>query len=456
MKISVVIPVRNGEAMLSQCLEHLRQGELLPAECIVVDDGSTDQSPAVAEKYGARLIRLPKSKGPAHARNIGVSFATSDIILFLDADVCVHRDTLTRIAESFANNPSLNAIIGAYDNSPSCPEVVSGYRNLLHHYVHTQSSRLASTFWTGCGAIRRDVFLACGGFNESYARPSIEDIELGVRLYEQGYHIELDPTIQVQHLKRWAFWDVVRTDILRRGMPWTELILRTGRMPVDLNLRIHDRLSVLAATLAIPVGIAAALSDGVNFLAPVLAAFFVLMMRLSVDEAIPGTRRATTFAMGGFFLLVIFLAAMQGSFLLPALLYGACLLVLAKNWLGRGNRKIGRIVGLIYGLYTAGFLFFCIQSLPGTPLVLAFSGLVLLVTILNLPFYLFLISQWGGLYCMAAVPLHFLFQLHCALGFILGAGRFVWDRIMRKQRPASNSISSESCSKKQTGQPLHN
>jgi hypothetical protein len=128
---------------------------------------------------------------------------------------------------------------------------VSRYKNLLHHYVHQHGRREASTFWAGCGAIRREVFVSLGGFDEGYTRPAIEDIELGARLRRAGYRVWLCPDVQVTHLKRWTFASLLRSDVFDRAIPWTRLILRDTHLPADLNLDVRSRLSALAAWAAL-------------------------------------------------------------------------------------------------------------------------------------------------------------------------------------------------------------
>jgi hypothetical protein len=120
---------------------------------------------------------------------------------------------------------------------------------LFHHYVHQKSREDASTFWAGCGAIRRKIFLELGGFDESYRKPCIEDIELGYRLKQAGYRIRLSKTLQVKHLKRWDFSGLLRSDFFDRALPWTELILRDRSLINDLNLRFSNRLSVILVAL---------------------------------------------------------------------------------------------------------------------------------------------------------------------------------------------------------------
>jgi cellulose synthase/poly-beta-1,6-N-acetylglucosamine synthase-like glycosyltransferase len=173
------------------------------------------------------------------------------LILFLDADVCIHEDAIGRILEHFNQDPSLDAVIGAYDDQPAAEPFVSRHRNLLHCFTHREGHPEASTFWSGCGAVRKEAFLRYGGFDERYDRPAIEDIEFGTRLKSAGGRIRLDAAIQVQHLKCWTFAGMLKTDIFDRGIPWTRLILRTGSMPDDLNVRWSQRLSVALAFLLV-------------------------------------------------------------------------------------------------------------------------------------------------------------------------------------------------------------
>jgi GT2 family glycosyltransferase len=193
--------------------------------------------------------RGPRGAGPAAARNLGAARSDSEILVFVDADVEVHRDALAAIERRFAGEPSLAAVFGAYDESPAAPGLTSRFRNLLHHHVHKTSAGEAETFWTGLGAGRRVAFDAAGGFDESrFATASIEDVELGLRLRRQGRRIVLDPEIQGCHLKRWTLPGMVATDFARRGVPWTQLLLRErGAGGGALNLGPRHRASAVAS-----------------------------------------------------------------------------------------------------------------------------------------------------------------------------------------------------------------
>ncbi len=255
--ISVVIPVFNDAENLMHCLDALRHSSVEDFEVIVVDDGSTDDSARIAREADAVLVSTGRQMGPAAARNLGVCGTAAPLLFFLDADVCVHPDTLSHAVSALDAHPEVAAVIGSYDDSPLEERFISQYKNLFHRFVHQTARREAGTFWTGCGAIRRDVFVSMGGFDTSFRRPSIEDIELGVRMIRAGHKIVLCPDMQVQHRKRWTFVGLVRTDLMDRAIPWTQVILKSQRMPDDLNLKQSQRISAALTCALIPATVAA-------------------------------------------------------------------------------------------------------------------------------------------------------------------------------------------------------
>jgi len=220
-------------------------------ECLVADDGSWDESAEIAAEKGAQVISIAGPTGPANARNTAAASARGEILFFTDADVQIQPDTLEQVAKAFAEDPQLDALIGSYDDDPAASNFVSQYKNLMHCFVHQQGKRRASTFWTGCGAIRRPVFLAAGGFDKRYKRPSVEDIELGARLTRAGRKIELDPSLTVKHLKRWTLSGLLESDVRDRAIPWTLLMLRERDIPNDLNVQWSQRASVALVYLAL-------------------------------------------------------------------------------------------------------------------------------------------------------------------------------------------------------------
>ncbi len=250
--LTVVVPAYNGGRELEECLAAITEGTRRPDELIVVDDASTDDSGPRAARRGARVITLAgQPRGPAHARNTGVAAATGDLIVFIDADVAVHADTLARLERRLRDDSTLVAVFGSYDDAPPAPDLVSQYKNLQHHWVHQHACRDAQTFWAGCGAIRREAFLAIGGYDIAFERPAIEDIELGLRLTDAGLRVELDREILCTHLKRWTLASLLQADIGGRAIPWCRQIARRGQAPHDLNLSNAARWSGALSWLAL-------------------------------------------------------------------------------------------------------------------------------------------------------------------------------------------------------------
>jgi hypothetical protein len=283
--ISVIVPVRNDPGHLRSCLEALAASRGADHEVIVVDDASTDDSPGVAAALGARVLRLERRSGPAAARNRGAEAARGEHLFFVDADVVVHPETVGQVAAAFAADRTVDALFGSYDLQPGAANFLSQYKNLFHHFVHQQGSAEASTFWSGCGAIKRRIFLEMGGFDTSYDRPCIEDIELGARLRRAGRRIALRREIQASHLKRWTLAGIVKSDVWDRGVPWTELILREGRLPDDLNLKLSQRLSaVLAYALAATLAAAAWRPFGVGLAAWAAVAAALLLTIVAINR----------------------------------------------------------------------------------------------------------------------------------------------------------------------------
>jgi cellulose synthase/poly-beta-1,6-N-acetylglucosamine synthase-like glycosyltransferase len=171
--------------------------------------------------------------------------AQGEILFFVDADVTILPGAIGQVKALFEYQTDLAAVFGSYDDEPAETNFLSRYKNLLHHYVHQISREEASTFWAGCGAIRHQIFMEFGGFDESYKKPCIEDIELGYRMKKAGCRILLFKSLQVKHLKRWGIISLIKSDFFDRALPWTELILRDRQFVNDLNLRFSSRLSVM-------------------------------------------------------------------------------------------------------------------------------------------------------------------------------------------------------------------
>jgi hypothetical protein len=346
------------------------------------------------------------------------------VLYFIDADVLVRPDTVRQIRTAFAEDASLDALIGSYDDSPDSGDFLSQYKNLMHHFVHQRARREACTFWSGCGAIRREVFLEHGGFDESYDRPAIEDIELGYRLFQAERKMILDPEIQVKHLKKWTFWGLLKSDVLDRGIPWTELILRDRRMPNDLNLQLSQRVSVALAFILVALALAGTLYYGGYFLTPLFALLFLALGRywgeaVSHRESRRGLLWTALIAAA---ITAMSLAHDMEGMILPLWLgYG---LLLVHHRYEYENERRKRYVRQMSALVLAVIAAMTIVYLPSNEFLYGVLLVVILLVVLNTQFYLFLAAKQNRTFAMAAVPFHLLYLFYSGFSFLAGLTRF--------------------------------
>ena len=240
--VSVIVPFHGNLHQLARCLSSL--SPLPPrTEIIVAADRAPRETDRVAWRHGARVIQVTGRGGPAAARNQAASSTRSDVLIFIDADVVVPAKALHAMVQEFAANPTMAAVFGTYDDDPDCSNFFSQYKNLAHAYVHRSADRRARSFWAGFGGMRSAVFRSVSGFDEGFTRPCIEDIDLGDRVSAVGHRVLIDRRLHGCHLKRWTFRSMLASDIWDRGVPWTQLVLRSGRVQ-GLNLGIGQSASV--------------------------------------------------------------------------------------------------------------------------------------------------------------------------------------------------------------------
>lgn len=251
--VSIVVPAYNAQATVGECLAALRAAMGPDDELILFDDGSTDETRAIAHRAGARIIvGEQRAAGPAHGRNVAARAAARDRLLFVDADVILHPDAIDLLAGAM-DRSGASAAFGSYDDQPRSLRATSLYANLRHHFTHQHGQREATTFWSGIGMIDKAAFVGAGGFDVAqFAYPSIEDVELGMRLIAARQRIILVPEAQGTHWKDWSLWRVWHTDVVRRALPWSRLIADGQVATPDLNLSHSERL-LAALALAVPL-----------------------------------------------------------------------------------------------------------------------------------------------------------------------------------------------------------
>lgn len=199
-KISVVVCSYNGARTIGKTLATLENLEYPDYEIIVVDDGSTDQTSAIAARHDVRLIRT-ENNGLSVARNHGMNAATGEIIAYIDDDAYPDPHWLTYLASSFLRTE--HAGIGGPNIAPPGDGAIADcVANAPGGPVHVLLSDEVAEHIPGCNmAYRREKLLAIGGFDPRF-RVAGDDVDICWRLHERGWTLGFAPTAVVWHHRR--------------------------------------------------------------------------------------------------------------------------------------------------------------------------------------------------------------------------------------------------------------
>lgn len=277
LRVSVIIPTHNGAKTLAACLGSLRASSFPPDEIIVVDDASSDGSADIARRFRCRVVRVDENIGAARAKNRGAVEATGDILFFTDDDVVVAREALAHAVEDLGD-ARVAGVVGLLDREIPFRDFASNFKNLWMHFTYARLPReRIGVFYTSVAAIRRQVFLKLGGFDENYRGASIaEDTEFGRRAWSAGHWLRLDPRVTVTHCKRYTLRQVLVTDFLR-ARALVLMRLRKWGQPFFTSVPVFYQLAVPVIFAALAC-LTLTLTNAV-FLAPsafLLFTFYVL------------------------------------------------------------------------------------------------------------------------------------------------------------------------------------
>ncbi len=200
--VAVVVPCRDAPT-ISQCVQALVEATRDSDPLVVVDDGSRAAVNEVGERV--RCVRQEHG-GPARARNRGARETASDVLVFVDADVVVPRDSVERLLGHL--RPGVVAVQAVY--AAGGAGFAARLSNAMQRF---QMLRIAPGPLAGlssyCVAIRREAFETAGGFDERLARPTIEDDNLGLRLARLG-RVVVAADVAVEHLATPSVAELVR------------------------------------------------------------------------------------------------------------------------------------------------------------------------------------------------------------------------------------------------------
>ncbi|MDP2923122.1 MAG: glycosyltransferase family 2 protein [Candidatus Omnitrophota bacterium] len=271
MKFSIIIPVHNARGTLKTCLDSVFSSENKDLEVFIVDDASTDESAQIVKNYPCKLITLEENMGAASARNIGKDYAKGDILVFIDSDVTIRKDTLDIIDKSFIENKELIAVTGIQSKDSPHKDFFSQYKSLYMNYIFKKCPKYVDFLHGSIIAVKKDYFL---NFDETFK--ATDDTELGQRYKTLNKKILLNPELEVIHLKRYNFRSIVKNDF---SVPfwWTKsFMLHKGYKDIFKKKRFaHARMSQL---LSIPISLLILLFFMLGQNVAFKTAFFILLL----------------------------------------------------------------------------------------------------------------------------------------------------------------------------------
>jgi cellulose synthase/poly-beta-1,6-N-acetylglucosamine synthase-like glycosyltransferase len=249
---SVIVPAYQAADVVGACVEALTQQSVARPcyEILVVDDGSPDETAAVARAAGAdRVLAIPHA-GPAAARNAGIEAARGAILLFTDADCIPARDWLLQMTAPF-EAPGVSGVKGAYRTEQG--EVVARLAQCEFEERYDLLARGETIDFvdTYAAAFRRAALEEVGTFDVAFTQANNEDVDLSYRLAKAGHRLRFNRQAVVGHRHPASWWRYVQVKA-RRGY-WRMLVYRMhpGKALQDSYTPQTLKLQVILALLAL-------------------------------------------------------------------------------------------------------------------------------------------------------------------------------------------------------------
>jgi len=221
MNFSVIVPAYNNSSILEACLKSMRDSEDTDFEIIVVDDGSVDKAVlSVAKSYADVVIEHGDNHGRSRARNTGIRHSKGEILLFIDSDVVIRKDTVGKVRRYFEIHPDVHALSGILSKEHPHDNFFSQYKNLYMNYIFSQLPDRVNFLYGSIHAVRRDVILSYGS-NAKIA----DDTEMGQKLAKKNRTIAFVQDIDVVHLKRYDALGLLRNDF-KIPFDWAKIFVK--------------------------------------------------------------------------------------------------------------------------------------------------------------------------------------------------------------------------------------
>lgn len=267
--ISVIVPAYNSGEHIEECLRAIKGSFYKDFELIVVDDGSGDTTRAIAKKYADTVVVHERNLGRGDARNNGLKLTHGEIVVNIDSDIVVEKDTLNKIADYFCGHPEVDALTGLLSLKHPNNNFLSQYKNLYMHYIFERLPERVNFLYASICAFRRP---ALQPYNPEY-RSGI-DTELGQRLRSHGRQIAFLRDLEVMHLKKYSPASFIKNDF-QVPFYWARIFCayrgwrQIGRDRTGFGHSPSSQLAGVALASLIPCFFFAGLLSGRSHLLPI-------------------------------------------------------------------------------------------------------------------------------------------------------------------------------------------
>jgi glycosyltransferase involved in cell wall biosynthesis len=261
-QVSVAIPCYNGEAYVGQTVESVLAQSRAADEVLVIDDGSTDQSVKIIQRYPVRLVQHEKNRGLAYARNTAIENASGDILVFVDVDALADPQMLATLEAGY-DSPDVGGV-GGQGIEANIHSLADRWRRAHASQGHGRVPKDVEFLFGLCMSFRLYVLRQVGGFNAVF-RTNAEDMDIGMRVNAAGYRLRYLPGAKVYHqrtddvesMKRtMATWYSAsyRARYVNKNQPWRMYAGSLRRLFVDTLSDLIAERDVALARLSWQMG----------------------------------------------------------------------------------------------------------------------------------------------------------------------------------------------------------
>ncbi len=211
MKVSVVVTIYNNESTILRVVNAIRKSSYQNIEIILVDDGSTDKSLKLitSTAKNQHVFRLTENRGRVYARNYGFEKATGDIIVNVDSDVVIQKNTIQTVVTYLTEHSEVSAVTGRVQKTSEYENFASVYKNLYMHYYFGLLPKEVNFLYGSFFAIRKTAYKK---IPHSSQVKIADDTSLGQALIYENFTIHLNKNLMVNHLKRFTLWSLIKND----------------------------------------------------------------------------------------------------------------------------------------------------------------------------------------------------------------------------------------------------